>query len=53
MTKGQTFEELYQERTPLYKKFADITIFSSDNNAEQVAAKIERELISLWDSRPS
>ena len=42
--KGQTFKQLYQERTPLYKKFADLTISCEDINAEQVAAKIEKEI---------
>lgn len=53
MSKGQSFKGLYQERTPLYEKFADITISSADQNAEQVAAQIERELISLGTVHPS
>ncbi|MCK5784330.1 MAG: shikimate kinase [Desulfobacterales bacterium] len=44
MEKGQTFEQLYRERTPLYKKFADMTISCEDINGEQVAAKIEKEM---------
>ncbi|WP_321389146.1 shikimate kinase [uncultured Desulfuromusa sp.] len=53
MSKGQSFQDLYQERTPLYEKFADITIFSAEQNAEQVAAQIERKLISLGNALPS
>ena len=41
MARGQTFAGLYRERTPLYEKFADLTIACGDLNAEQVAAKIE------------
>ncbi len=48
MDKGQTFEQLYQERTPLYDKFADLTISVQDINAEQVAANIEKEIDRRW-----
>lgn len=48
MAKGQTFAQLYQERTPLYKKFADLTISCKDITAEQVAAKIETEIAQRW-----
>lgn len=44
MSKGQTFEQLYRERTPLYEKFADLTISCDEINAEGVAAKIEEEI---------
>ncbi|SDZ81068.1 shikimate kinase [Desulfuromusa kysingii] len=53
MAKGQTFEDLYLERTPLYEKFAEITISSHDKNAEQVAAKIEKKLLQTWASPSS
>ena len=48
MDKGQTFSQLYQERTPLYEKFADLTILCNELSAEQVAAKIETEIELLW-----
>jgi len=48
MPKGQSFEQLYTERTPLYEKFADLTIACGDLNAEQVAAKIETEVLRRW-----
>jgi len=48
MAKGQTFKQLYQERTPLYEKFANLTIPCNEINAEQVAAKIEKGIIQLW-----
>ena len=48
MDKGQTFEQLYRERTPLYEKFADLTILCENINAEQVAARIEKEIGQRW-----
>lgn len=44
----QTFAQLYQERTPLYKNFADLTIPCNELSAEQVAAKIETEIGRFW-----
>ncbi len=48
MTKDQTFAQLYQERTPLYEKFAELTIPCDELSAEQVAAKIETEIEQFW-----
>ena len=48
MAKEQTFEQLYQERTPLYEKFAELTIPGEEINAEQVAEKIEKEICRRW-----
>lgn len=48
MDKGQTFDQLHRERTPLYEKFADLTISCEGINAEQVAAKIEKEIDRRW-----
>ncbi len=48
MNKGQTFEQLYQERSPLYEEFADLTITCGELNAEQVAAAIEKKLDSFF-----
>ncbi len=47
MNKGQTFEQLYQERTPLYENFADLTLTCEEMNAEQVAAIIENKIERL------
>ena len=45
--KGETLLDLYRERSPLYEKYADITVESSDsdilNNAERIAQEIEKE----------
>ena len=48
MAKGQTFEQLYRERTPLYEKFADLTISCENLNTEQVVTKIEKEINQRW-----
>ncbi len=48
MGKGQTFEHLYNERTPLYQKYADLTIPCQGCNAEQVAAAIEQQVKNNW-----
>jgi shikimate kinase len=44
MGKGQSFEDLYAERTPLYQRFADVTIAADGKNAELIAADIEKNL---------
>ena len=38
--KGQTIEELYLERAPLYEKYADITVEADGCTVEQVIEKI-------------
>ena len=48
MGKNQTFEQLYQERTPLYEKFSDLTIPCGEMNAEQVAALAEKKIEELY-----
>lgn len=48
MSKGQTFKQLYRERTPLYEKFAQLTISGDGLTAEQIAAKIEKEICLQW-----
>ena len=48
MGKNQTFDQLYQERTPLYEKFADLTVPCAGYSAEQVAANIEQQVRQHW-----
>ncbi|PLY02839.1 MAG: shikimate kinase [Desulfuromonas sp.] len=48
MEQGQTFAQLFQERTPLYELYADLTIDCSGLNAEQVAAAAEEAIRSSW-----
>lgn len=48
MSKGQSFEQLYQERTPLYEQHADITINCNNRSAEQVAEMLEETVLRNW-----
>ena len=41
---GQTFADLYAERTPLYRKYADLCINTDDLGVEAVLEKIENQL---------
>jgi len=38
----QSFEELFEERSALYRKYADITVICDSLNMEQVCDKIIR-----------
>jgi shikimate kinase len=44
MSKGKTLDDLYKQRTPLYKKWADITIDCLNLTHEQVVEKIIENL---------
>lgn len=44
MSKGKTLDDLYKQRTPLYKKWADITIDCCNLTHEQVVEKIIEDL---------
>ncbi|NLV70128.1 MAG: shikimate kinase, partial [Clostridiales bacterium] len=37
---GQTFEDLYNERTPLYEKYAEINLKTEGMTAKETADKI-------------
>ena len=41
---GQTFEELYQERKPLYEKYADITISTEGLTIREVVYRLKEKL---------
>ena len=41
---GQTLEDLYQERSPLYDRYADITIHEEEFDISGTVCKICREL---------
>jgi len=43
-TEGQSFEELYNERMPLYRKYADISIECSGKSVEDIAEIIIQRL---------
>jgi shikimate kinase len=44
MSKGQSLDDLYKKRTPLYKKWADITINCQNLTHEQTVEKIIEKL---------
>lgn len=42
---GQTFEEVYQERMPLYQHYADLILPCDDLSPEQVVRQLEERLM--------
>lgn len=44
MVPGQTLEDLYKERTPLYEKYAHITINCEGKMLRELVAEVERKL---------
>ena len=40
MKKGQTFDDLYDERTPLYEKYADIVIACEGKSGREIVDEI-------------
>ncbi len=44
LREGQTLRDLYNERTPLYEKYADLVIDESGLSLEQTREALEREL---------
>ncbi|MBU2512679.1 shikimate kinase [bacterium] len=47
MRDDQTFEDLFSERYPLYKKHADFTIRCNNKNQEVISGEICEKLLSL------
>ena len=47
MKNGTSLSELYEERTPLYNKYADITVSCEDLSAEECVEEILHQLIKL------
>ena len=41
---GQTFEDLYNERCPLYEKYADVTVSTEELIPPSIAARIQELL---------
>ena len=44
LEKGQTLSAVYDQRAPLYEKYADITVNCSGHDFEHVVAKILEEV---------
>ena len=44
LRKGQTLKDLYDERTPLYEKYADIVVDEKNLNIEETLQKILEKL---------
>lgn len=44
LKKGQTFRMLYEERTPLYEKYADLIIDEENNNIRETLQIIQEKL---------
>lgn len=44
---GESYEELYKERQPLYKRYAEVTISGGGLTVEAVAAAIEQEVCGI------
>ena len=42
---GQTLKSLYEERTPLYEKYADITVSEDGLNLEETLSNVLQSLI--------
>ena len=47
MKEGQTLADVFKERTPLYEKYADITVDCDDADISKNADKIEKALLKL------
>ena len=44
LKEGQTLRDLYYERTPLYKKYADITINEMNKNMSRIIDEIIKKI---------
>jgi len=52
LSRGETLREMYDERIPLYGKYADITIECSDEDFETVVGKVIKEMQNRKVIRP-
>ncbi len=41
---GQSFQELFEERRPLYEKYADITIHGDDMSIREIVQELKKKL---------
>ena len=50
LREGQTLQDLYQERTPLYEKYADIVVEEDSLDIEQTREELEKQVKLFWKS---
>ncbi len=48
---GQTLRDLYEERTPLYEKYADLTVNEYGLDIEGTREEMERQLREYWGAK--
>lgn len=48
LKEGQTLKDLYEERVPLYEKYADITVDESGLKIEETRELLEKMLEEYW-----
>lgn len=48
MNKSQTLREIYSQRTPLYEKYADITIRCNNRSMESIVDEISTTISPLF-----
>lgn len=48
LKEGQTLKDLYEERTPLYEKYADLTVDESGLKIEATRELLEKMLAEYW-----
>lgn len=51
MSKGQTLDDLYEQRVPLYEKYADLNVRSDRNSMERTVDEMIRQLKEADDRR--
>ena len=50
LREGQTLQDLYQERTPLYERYADIVVEEDGLDIEKTREELERRIKIFWRS---
>lgn len=48
MEQGQTYRDIYRVRTPLYERYADLTVKTDRMTLEQSVSAVRRALFDAW-----
>lgn len=48
---GQSLRDLYEERIPLYRQYADITVDCEGRQLREVAEEVCAQVMQVWESR--